>query len=143
MAQEEERKANRRQRGNQGRRVREFVSVGYGFSCSRRLSPLRSGLKLVPSPKRPKRRLATEKQMAKMDFNPWNKDERGLSIFGGESWHKHGINVRFAYSLMLMSKKEMIGLHRDVDQDHIDVLFANIFETAEFLNYVAGMMESA
>jgi hypothetical protein len=42
-------------------------------------------------------------------------------------------------------KPQMIELHRDFDQDQIDILFANIFETvtAEFLKYTAGMMESA
>jgi hypothetical protein len=103
----------------------------------------RSGLELVPSRSEAKGEPATNEQMAKMDFSPWKKDDRDLIAFGGEHWHNQGIHARFAYAVMLMSKKEMIEFHRDIDHDQIDLLFANLFETAEFLKYTAGMMESA
>jgi hypothetical protein len=103
----------------------------------------RSGLELVPSRSEAKGEPATEEQMAKIDFSPWKKNDSDLTTFGGEHWHSQGIHARFAYALMLMSKKEMIEFHRDIDQDQIDLLFANLFEGAEFLKYTAGMMESA
>jgi hypothetical protein len=81
--------------------------------------------------------------MAKMDFNPWKKDDRDLTAFGAEHWNSQGMDARFAYAVMVMSKRQMIEFHRDIDGDQIDLLFANLFETAEFLKYTAGMMESA
>src|SRR5260370_26569982 len=101
----------------------------------------RSGLELVPRRNEAKGEPATNEQMAKTDFSPWEKRDSDLTAFGGEHWHTQGIHARFAYAVMLMSKKEMIEFHRDIDGDHIDTLFANPFETAEFLKYTAGMME--
>jgi hypothetical protein len=43
---------------------------------------------------------------------------------------------------MLMSKKDMIEFHRDMDQDQVDIVFANTLEAAEFLKYTAAMLET-
>jgi hypothetical protein len=103
----------------------------------------RSGLKLVLSRSEAKGESATNEQMAKMDFSPWKKDDRDLAAFGDEHWNSQGMHARFAYAVMVMSKRQMIEFHRDIDGDQIDLLFANLFETAEFLKYTAGMLESA
>jgi hypothetical protein len=84
-----------------------------------------------------------DEQMGKMDLKPWEKDDRDLPAFGGEHWHNSGVHARFAYAVMLMSKRDMIEFHRDIDGDQIDLLFANLFKTAEFLKYTVAMMESA
>jgi hypothetical protein len=103
----------------------------------------RSGFDLVPHQKLPKDKIATQEQCAKMAFKPWKKDDKDLEVFGGDNWHDHGVYVRLAYALMLMSRDEMIEFHRDTDGDQVDLLFANIFDTAEFLKYVAAMAETA
>lgn len=87
--------------------------------------------------------MATEEQCARMEFKPWKKYDYDLEVFGGENWHNHGVYVRLAYALKLMSRDEMIEFHRDTDGDQVDLLFANLFDTAEFLKYVAAMAESA
>jgi hypothetical protein len=104
---------------------------------------LRSGLELVPSRSEAKGEPETNEQIAKTDFIPWKKHDRDLAAFGAEHWGSQGMHARFAYGVMLMSKKKMIEFHRDIDGDQIDLLFANFFETAEFLKYTAGMLESA
>jgi hypothetical protein len=61
-----------------------------------------SSLELVPSRSDVKGELATQEQMAKIDFTPWKKGDRDRAVFGGENWHTKGVHVRFAFAAMCM-----------------------------------------
>jgi hypothetical protein len=100
-----------------------------------------SGLRLVAG--KSKGKPATHKQLAALEFEPWAGKSEGTEALTGENWMQHRISVVFAHATMFMSKRDLINLHRDVDQDHVDQLMANIFETAEWLKAVAFMMEEA
>jgi hypothetical protein len=103
----------------------------------------KSGFDLVRSkPPTKKGKAATPEQWAALEFEPWTKGDKEKELFGGENWHRHGVSVRFAYCLMLMSRKEMIDLHGEIDHEQMDDLFANIASAAEFLKSTVAMMEA-
>jgi hypothetical protein len=106
------------------------------------------GLELVPVKKNKKKakgkkdEIAFRKYCAEVEFKPWKKRDKDLVAFG-EHWNSTiGVSVRVGYALMLMSKKDMIEFHRDMDQDQVDIVFANTLEAAEFLKYTAAMLET-
>jgi hypothetical protein len=104
-----------------------------------------SGYALVSNRRRPKEKgkPLSDKQMGNLAFEAWEKHPDDMEAISGDGWHNWGVDVRFAHAVMLMSKEKLVDLHRDVDQDHVDALLANILGTHEFLKYIAAMMESA
>jgi hypothetical protein len=99
--------------------------------------------KLVQEDDTPKDKPATHEQLAAMEFEPWPGKSEGTEALTGENWMERRISVVFAHATMFMSKRDLINLHRDVDQDHVDQLMANILATAEWLKAVAFMREGA
>jgi hypothetical protein len=101
-----------------------------------------SGLRLVEREAK-SGELATQAQLATMEFEAWDGKSEGTPALTGDSWMERRISVVMAHATMFMSKRDLINLHRDVDYDHVDQLMANIYETAEWLKAVAYMMEGA
>jgi hypothetical protein len=105
----------------------------------------KSGLDLVPV-RKGSGKVATMRNYAKIDFKPWKRDpsmKKGEMIPSHDVISNHGVTCRIAYGFMLMTRDEMIDMHRTIDHDKVDEIMAHLADTGEFLKATAFMVEMA
>jgi len=101
----------------------------------------RSGLELVPK-RKPRGKLATQHDYAKIDWKPWKRNGNEL-IPSNADFERCGVPARMAYAVMTTSRDELIAGHGNVDHKHFDAMMTNFVETSEWLKSVAAMIEHA
>lgn len=100
----------------------------------------KSGLDLVSSRKR-RGKLATMRDIAKMNWEPWEKTERpGPSA---ETMDYLGFYSRVSAAIMTQTKAELMEVHAKLEHRAVDKMLAGIFDTAEKLKTLASMAEGA
>jgi hypothetical protein len=105
----------------------------------------KSGFDLVPTRKR-RGKAATMRDVAKIDWKPWRRTPgmRPTELMPSrETTDEIGVGCRFAYGVMLMTRKRLIDMHGSVDHGHVDQMMASLFGTAEWLKATAQMVEMA
>ena len=99
-----------------------------------------SGLKLVHK-RKVRGRLATMRDIAKLDWTPWEKiDKLGPSA---ETMSYFGIYCRVSAAIMVRTKAELIETHTKLEHDAVDEMLAGMQDTAERLKALAFMVEAA
>jgi hypothetical protein len=104
----------------------------------------RSGYELVPRRKR-RGKLATYRDIAKMDFRPWTP-EKGLFEFVSnfeDRIRRFGVPVRIAYRIMERTKRQLSNIHGRIEHEHVDGMMASLFEAAEVFKEIAAILDAA
>jgi hypothetical protein len=99
----------------------------------------RSGLELIPERKR-RGKLATAKDLAKVDWKPWKSDPDAIS---GEMMHKLGVSARLAYATVLQSRAKLIEMHKTMNHEDVDELMAGLAQAFEKFKMIAAMIDTA
>jgi hypothetical protein len=95
---------------------------------------------------RPKRSTHSAKlrAYAKLDWVPWTQDQSGEALFpSDESMCAAGEVSRTAYSIMHLSKDQLVEIHSAQAFDGFEETVANLAATAEMLRAVVQMVEGA
>jgi hypothetical protein len=95
---------------------------------------------------RPKRRvrLATLRQWANLEWQPWTSNDPREPLFPlDESMCAAAEASRTAYSIMHLTKDQLIEIHRKEDFDGFEETLANLANTAEVLKALVQMIEGA
>ena len=78
-----------------------------------------SGYEVVPL--RPSRgKLATNRDYAKLTWEPWKAEKDGEFQPSDAALLKCGMPARFAYAVMLKTREELISIHGTADHKDID-----------------------
>jgi hypothetical protein len=107
--------------------------------------PDSSGLELVPRKKR-RGRLATARDVAKLDWKPWKRssDMSPTELIPSRKvMDALGLTARIAYSIMLRSRADLIEMHKTIEHEAVDELMGNLAEASEELKGLASMVETA
>jgi hypothetical protein len=101
-----------------------------------------SGFELVA--KRPRKgKLATEADIAKLDWKPWKQPRDGKLIPSDLDFARCGVPARMAFAVMLRTRDDLIGSHSKVEHTIVDKMMANFAETAEWLKSIVAMIDLA
>lgn len=95
---------------------------------------------------RPKRSVPSAKlrAFAKLDWVPWSHDGAGDMIFPSDESMGVAAEVsRTAYSIMHLSKDQLVSIHSAEAFDGFEETVANLATTAEMLKAVVQMIEGA
>jgi hypothetical protein len=95
---------------------------------------------------RPKRRghFARLRAYAKLDWEPWTQDGPTDPLFpSDESMCAAAEASRTAYSIMHLTKDQLINIHSEEGFDGFEETMANLATTAEMLKAVVEMIEGA
>jgi hypothetical protein len=98
----------------------------------------RSGLELIPQIKR-RGKLATAKNLAKLDWKPWKRDPDALS---GKMMHELGVSARLAYATF-QSRAKLIEIHKRMNHEDVDELMANLAQACEKFKAIASIIDQA
>jgi hypothetical protein len=101
-----------------------------------------SGFDFVPTPAQKRGKLASERDLAKMEWEPWIAEGEGLQPSNAALMHC-GVPLRFAYGTMLKTKDELIAMHAKIDHGDVDKLMASWMETSEWLKSIVVMLDQA
>lgn len=100
----------------------------------------KSGLDLVTNRKR-QGKLATMRDIAKMDWKPLEKTERPGP--GAETMDSLGFYSRLSAAIMTQTKAELMEIHAKLEHKEVDKMLAGILDAAEKLKTLASMAEGA
>src|SRR5687768_6008730 len=87
----------------------------------------RTGLELVRK-RKPRGKVATLNDYAKVDFKPWTRDPgmgEGELIPSDETLRSCGVPCRIAYAILLKTRAELIAMHGKVEIEQIDMMLAD------------------
>lgn len=95
---------------------------------------------------KPKRRvrLAMLRQWANLDWEPWTSNEPGEPLFpSDETMCAAAETSRTAYSIMHLTKDQLIDIHRKEGFDGFEETLLNLANTADSLKAMVQMIEGA
>jgi hypothetical protein len=102
----------------------------------------RSGLKLVPQGKCIGR-LASAKDLAKMNWKPWKHTAGKPFPPSPETMERHALSARLAYVIMLKSKAALMKVHQDLEHEAMDELMGGLAQATEKFKALASMCDQA
>lgn len=98
-----------------------------------------SGYELIRR-RKPRGKLATIRDYAKIKWRPWKPDEM---LFSDERMRDLEVAARMAYGIMLMTREKTINMYKKLDHDLVDHMMADLTSAAEQLKGIAAMIEVA
>jgi hypothetical protein len=104
-----------------------------------------SGLELVPRAKL-KGKLATARDVAKLNWKPWKRSPDMSStefVPSREITDALGITARIAYGIMLKSRADLIEMQKTIEHETVDELMGNLAQASEDLKALASMVDQA
>ena len=104
-----------------------------------------SGFGLVRKRKR-RGRLATMRDYARVNFEPWSRDadmHPDELIPSDKTLTRCGIPARLAYAIMLRTKNDLVDMFDKVELEHIDAMMTSLVDSAETLKAVVSILETA
>ena len=103
----------------------------------------KSGFRLVRKKRNKGGRLASVRELAKIAFEPWKRDEHLEKLLHPKRFEEIGVWARAAYAMLLMSREELINAHENQQAHVMDEAFTGLSETAALLKSFAHMIETA
>lgn len=99
-----------------------------------------SGLELVRK-RKTRGRPPTIRQMAKLDWQPWEK--AGKLVPTTDRMNYIGFYCRVSTAIMTRTKAELMQMHAGLEHKVVDEMVAGLTDTAETLKVLASVAESA
>jgi hypothetical protein len=120
------------------------VELSKGHNAKQKLSAISkvqmSGLELVRK-RKARQRLATVRDIAKLDWEPWEKAETLGS--SAKTMDYLGFYCRVSVAIMTRTKAELMKSHSEVEHKGIDKMMAGLMDTAEVFKSLASVAEAA